>query len=152
METLIAKINTVISNQLPSDKFYINVRPYKGAFNDGSDISIVIAAKPIGIGLNGVQMVSLMLNAKSMRLYVQGFGGNGGQSIHRKPNLNNPDERWLAMKSEKVSFRTPNPTEIKVLTCIETFTKNYVNKLIEHKDVLMYQDKVNYDELLGYTM
>lgn len=118
METLIAKITDTIKTQLPSDKFWVQVKPYKGAFNDGSEISIVIAAKPYdGLGLNGVQMVSLMLNAKSMRLYVQGFGGNGGQSIQRKPNLNEPSEKWLAMKSERIAFRTPKPIEEKVLKC-----------------------------------
>lgn len=150
METLIAKINTAITSQLPSDKFWISVKPYKGVFG-GKYIAIIIAAKPYD-GLNGVQMVSLSLNTDTMELNVQGFGGNGGQSIYRKPNLNEPSEKWLAMKSERVTFRTPKPTEEKVLKCIETFTANYVNKLIEFKTVLMYQEKVNYDELLGYTM
>lgn len=150
METLIAKITDTIKNQLPSDKFYVQVKPYKCVFSK-NDIAIVIAAKPYD-GLNGVQMVSLSLNTNTMELNVQGFGGNGGQSIYRKPNLNDPNEKWLAMKSERVTFRTPKPTEEKVLKCIETFTANYVNKLIEFKTVLMYQEKVNYDELLGYTM
>ena len=150
METLIGKINTAITTQLPSDKFWLEVKPYNGAFG-GKYIAIIIAAQKYD-GLNGVQMVSLSLNTNTMELNVQGFGGNGGQRIERKPNLNNPDEKYLYCKGERISFRTPKPIEEKVLKAIETFTKNYVNALIEFKDVLIDQDKVNYDELLGYTM
>lgn len=73
----------------------------------------------------------------------------GGQSIYRKPNKDVDNEKYLAMKSVKIPFRMPKKEEKNVLDCVEKFAKNWVLALKENKDVLMYQDYVNYDEFLN---
>ena len=73
------------------------------------------------------QVVSLMLNLSTRELHPQIFGGNGGQCIVRMPNLNDPSEKYLAMKSVKVPFRTPKKEDPKILNAIEKFIDNYIN-------------------------
>jgi hypothetical protein len=114
-------------------------------------IHIAFAVKDYNInGVNGQkpQCVSLILYTERLELKPQVFCGNGGQHIYRKPNLNDSKEKYLYMKSVKVSFRKPKPEMDKVLRAIKLFAENYIKALRENQSVLMYQDIVNYDEIL----
>ena len=95
------------------------------------------------------QIVSLSLDLDTMELQPQCFGGNGGQSIYREPNLNDPKERFLAMKSVKVPFRKPQQTAEKIKVCILKFVDNYIQTLKDNKDVLKYKNIVDYDYILS---
>jgi len=143
------EIENILLSILPKQAF-INVKEIKSCFGD-EEIMIFFAAKDYDINnVSGQkpQAVSLLLDIKTLKLRPQVFGGNGGQYIERKPNLNLPEEKYLAMKGVRIPFRTPKPIKEKVLNCIKTFAENWVKLLRENKDVLMYQDIVNYDELL----
>lgn len=94
------------------------------------------------------QMVSLMLNMKDLELRPQIFGGNGGQCIYRQPNMEDPKERYLAMKSVKIPFRRPKNTPEAVVECIGKFADNYIKALNDNYEVLRYKDIVDYDMLL----
>jgi hypothetical protein len=94
------------------------------------------------------QVVSLHLSHE-LELSHQVFGGNGGRWIYRRPNMDSPREKYLAMASEKVPFRTPEKNEDAVLRAIGRFINNYKRILIENKAELMYQDIVDYDSLLA---
>lgn len=120
----------------------------------GNGFYIKIWAACSNIDINNVQgqkpqIVSLCLDLSSLELYPQIFGGNGGQCIYRKPNLEDSKEKYLAMKSVKIPFRKPQPQPEKVLAAIEKFFKNYFLALKENKEVLMYQNLVNYNEILN---
>lgn len=142
------KVETILKNALPG--FYIYVGESKGTFG-GNHLKIAMAAQDYNINKvagQKVQLVSLSLDLKTLELQTQVYGGNGGGTISRKPNFDDPKEKYLAMKSVKVPFRRPACNERDVLAAIERFAVNYKNTLIENRDVLMYQDIVNYDELL----
>jgi len=105
------------------------------------DINRVKGQKP--------QIVSLALTIDSLELEVQHFGGDGGQSIYRKPNMDDPSEKYLAMKSVRIPFRRPQNKEKAVFNALEKFCINWVKALKENREVLVHQDVVNYDELLN---
>jgi hypothetical protein len=143
------KVEGILKAALPG--FYTHVSEGKNTFN-GNYLKIVMAAHETNInGVSGqkVQVVSLNLDLSNLELTPQIYGGNGGQCIYRKPNQEDAKERFLAMKSVKVPFRRPACNEKDVLAAIERFAVNYKNTLIENRAVLMYQDFVNYDELLN---
>jgi len=143
------KIETTLKKVLPASAF-INVQPYKGCFGDNY-IAIEFAVSDYNINqVRGqkIQMVSLSLKTKTLELQPQVFGGNGGQSISRKPNLGDPKEKYLYCKGIKIPFKKPMPVEKNVLAAIERFAQNWVKALKENKEVLMYQELVNYDEFL----
>jgi RNA binding exosome subunit len=144
-----AKILEVLKKVLPSQT-HIIVKEWTG-FYGGKFVKIMFA--PTSVELHRVteqfpQVVSLILDKETLELSPQIYGGMGGQCIYRKPNKSVPNEMYLAMKSVKIPFRTPKKEETKVLECIERFAKNWLETLRENKDVLMYQDVVNYDEYL----
>jgi hypothetical protein len=147
MET---KILEVLKKVLPS-KTHIIVKEWK-SFYGGKFIKIMFA--PSSVELHRIteqfpQVVSLILDMETMELKPQIFGGMGGQTIYRKPNKDVQNEMYLAMKSVKIPFRTPKKEETKVIECIERFGKNWVEALKENKDVLMYQNIVDYDDFLN---
>lgn len=149
-KTLEDKINDILNEVLPSKAFRyvgLNERGFGGSY-----IKIAFAANEININnVSGQkpQLVSLTLNLDGMELYPQCFGGNGGQSIYRKPNLELREEKFLAMKSVKIPFRKPKPEEKFILVAIRQFAQNWLHALNANREVLMYQDLVNYDELLS---
>ena len=150
MEALKNEIAEILTKKL-KNKFAFDVTMHKG-LGGTPFMKIWIACSNIDInGVSGQkpQVVSLMLEPDTMDLHPQIFGGNGGQSIFRQPNLNDPAEKYLAMKSVKIPFRRPQPTAEKVKACIEKFVDNYITALKENKDVLMYKNLVNYDEVLS---
>ena len=69
--------------------------------------------------------------------------------IFRQPNKDLPSERFLAMQSIKIPFRTPLKKEENVLKAIKKFVVSYVETLKANKDVLMYKEYVDYDKLLN---
>lgn len=120
-------------------------------FKDINNLAIFIATSETNINNVNNQkpnIVSLILNLNTMDLTPQIFGGNGGQSFYRNINPNNPDEKFLAMRSVKVPFRKPQQNETSVLKAIETFCKNYKKLLIENYDLLRYPEFNNYELLL----
>ena len=147
---MINKIKNILDGVLPKAAFRI-VSEGKNCFG-GNYIKIAFAVSDYDInGVSGqkVQSVSLNLDINTLELYPQCFGGNGGQSIYRKPNLNDPTEKFLAMKSVKIPFRKPKPNEENVLSTIKKFAENWVKTLKENRSELMYQHLVNYDEFLN---
>jgi hypothetical protein len=140
------KVETILKNVLPG--FFVYVAESKQTFG-GNYLKIAMAAADKTGNERRPQMVSLMLDLKTLELSPQIYGGNGGQSIYRKPNQDDPKERFLAMQRVKIPFRRPPANEKDVLAAIERFAINYKKALIENRPVLMYQDIVNYDELLN---
>lgn len=145
------EILEILMKTLPNG-FTYNVQESKNFLGNGTYLKIWAAISNTNI--NNVtgqkpQIVSLMLDNTTLELHPQVFGGNGGQSIYRKPNLNDPKEKYLAMKSVKIPFRTPQKEKQKVLAAVERFFKNYLAALKENKENLMYQDLVNYNEILN---
>jgi len=149
MKTLVEKIENVLNAQLPEGAHRI-IKEVEGSFG-GDYIKIAFAASDAQI--NNVrgqhpQCVSLCLDIQDMELYPQVFGGNGGRLIHRKPNMEDPREKYLAMKGVRIPFRKPKPEEAKILNAIARFAQRWQEALKQNREVLMYQDLVNYDELL----
>ncbi len=149
MEALKNTIIALLEKKLKG-KFAFNVILQNDAIGTGKYLKIWIACSNIDINRvagQKPQVVSLMLSDK-LELHPQVFGGCGGQSIHRKPNLQDPSEQYLAMKRVKIPFRTPVKTEDKVIQCLEKFVDNYIKALKENIEVLTNQDIVDYKELL----
>lgn len=150
METLKNEIIELLTKKL-KDKFVFGVSIQDGYFGGKymqiwvacslQDINQVRGQKP--------QIISLSLDLKTMELQPQGFGGNGGRSIYREPNLNDPQEKFLAMKSVKIPFRTPQPTAEKIKVCIAKFVDNYIQTLRDNKDILKYKNLVDYNYVLS---
>jgi hypothetical protein len=150
-QTIINEIKEILNKNLPSDT-YIQVSETRSYFDKQPEIKIVFAVSDYEINqVKGqfVQDVSLLLELSDMDLHPQIFGGNGGQCIYRKPNMDDPKEKYLAMKSVKIPFRKPKPELKFVYGAIERFAKNFVKAIQENKDVLMYQDLVDYDKYLN---
>lgn len=133
----VEKLKALLLKTLPG--FNVEVSEYT-IF--GTYFKILVSAK------GRYQAVSLSLNTKTLELQVQQYGGEGGQSVYKEPDQNNPNERFYAMIRAKVPFRRPACNERDVLNAIERFAQNYKKTLLENRAVLKYQDLVNYDELL----
>lgn len=149
-DALQEKIEKILKEELPG--FYTFVRKRKNFYGDTYYFQIGMAASNYEINrVNGQypQYVSLMLDMTDMDLHTQVFGGNGGDRIYLIPDKNDPKEKYLAMAGRRIPFRKPKPNEKNVLDAIRRFAQNYRNTLVENRDRLMYQDVVNYDEVLG---
>ena len=132
--------------------FVYSVTEHKNGFTGGQYLKIWIACSDVNINNvagQKVQAVSLCLELNTMDLYPQIYGGMGGQCIYRLPNLNDPSEKFLAMKSVKIPFRKPKPEEKNILDAVSKFCDNYIKALEINIDVLMYQNLVDYKTLLG---
>jgi hypothetical protein len=141
-------IETILKSVLPQQT-YIEVDTYKGFA--GTYTKIMFAAADVLI--NNVrgqrpQAVSLSLLIDEMELTVQCYGGNGGQHIYRNPNLEDPKEKYLAMKSVKIPFRKPQPNEVAIEKAIIKFAQNWLKALNENKQELRYKDIVDYTPFL----
>jgi hypothetical protein len=149
-EKMKAKIEDILNKSVPS--FYKGVSIQKNIFDTGNNIRIFIAASDYKInGVSGQlpQVVSLSLDLSDMDLHPQVFGGNGGQRIDREKDMNDPNEKFFAFSTIKIPFRTPQPNEKAVLDAIKRFAENYKKTLAENREVLLYQDIVDYDKLLA---
>lgn len=148
------KIENILKSVLPS-KTVISVSEHKNIFASNDDdkyLKIWFATSDINIhNVSGQkpEIVSLYLDLKTLELHPQNFGGNGGQLLYLKPNLNDPKEKYLAMAGLKIPFRKPQPNEKAVLNAVEKFAKNWLNAIKENKDRIFHSDLVNYDEFLN---
>jgi hypothetical protein len=142
------QIENILKSILPQDIWlYVS----ESSVMNEPIIKIAFAVKDYNINnVSGQkpQIVSLRLYTNTLILKPQVFGGNGGNYIYRKPNLNDSKEKYLCMKGVKIPFRTPKPERDNVLKAIKLFAENWVNILKENQGVLMYQDIVNYNEIL----
>lgn len=144
-----AEIETILTKVLPAKAF---IEVSEGKIMGDRYIRISIAASSTDIhNVQGQkpQLVSLMLFTDSLELRPQVFGGNGGQCIYRKPNISDSKEKYLAMKSVRIPFRRPITAKVNVLAAIEKFASKWLELLKENRDVLMYQDLVDYDVLFN---
>ena len=144
------KITAILDKELPG--FYIRVQEYTHFFDKTPQLGIKIAANEYRINQvagQHPQSVSLMLDIATMELSVQIFGGNGGHRIYLIPDMTNPKEKYLAMASARVPFRTPQKNEKAVLNAIYLFATRYKFLLFENRDRLMYQNYVDYDKLFA---
>lgn len=149
-DALQEKIEKILKDELPG--FYTFVRKRKNFIGETYYLQIGMAASNYEINrVSGQypQYVSLMLDLSDMDLHTQVFGGNGGDRIYLIPDKNDPKEKYLAMAGRRIPFRKPKPNEKNVLDAIRRFAQNYRNTLVENRDRLMYQNYVNYDEVLG---
>lgn len=141
---------SIIERELPNFFYQVEERPQ--FIGDGTYFKIMVA--PTNYEINKVrgqypQAVSLMLNPRTLELHPQVYGGNGGQCIYRKPNPDiDPKEKYLAMKSVKVPFRTPQRTEEAVEKALTKFLCNYKNLLKENIEVLTHAEYVNYKAII----
>ena len=143
------EIENVLKSVLPVCVPII-VQESKSSFG-GDYIKIAFSAKDFNInGVSGQkpQIVSLVFYPDRMELKPQVFGGNGGRTIFRKPNLEDSREKYLCMKSVVLPFRTPKPEKEAVLRAVKKFAENWLLTLRENRDVLMYQEYVDYNEIL----
>lgn len=115
--------------------FYYTVEDQKNCFNEAF-ISIHIATSNHEIHNVRGQFhnhISMKLTPK-FELSFQGYCGCGGQAIYRSVDKSNPKESWLALKSEKISFRTPQRNKEAVLKAFQKVCERYIEKLIEIND------------------
>lgn len=145
-------IRTILDQRLP-EQAYKYVGLYRGIGNE-YHLRIAFAASDIDINSVGgqkPQIVSLALwnYDDGLTLAPQVFGGCGGDRITRKPDLNDPIEKFLAMKGVKIPFRKPKGELKNIYAAIERFCDNWLRLLKENVDVLTDQDVVNYKEFLG---
>jgi len=130
---------------------HVIVEERKGWFT-GSYIAIIIAASSYEINRVKGQFpacASLSLNPETMDLQVQIYGGMGGNIIYRKPNMDNPVERYLAMAGIKIPFRRPKPNEASVLKTIARFVENWKEAIKENLPVMCHNDVVNYEKAIS---
>lgn len=147
---LAIKVSKILQNNLPVSAWK-EVAERTSMFKEPY-IRIMFAANDHAINnVSGQfpQCVSLRLDVNSLELDTQVYGGNGGGVIYRKPNLKDPKEKYLAMKNVKVPFRKPKKTEQATLKAVERFCQRWVQTLKDNRDVLKYQDIVDYDTLLS---
>jgi hypothetical protein len=142
------KILNILTNTLPVNTF-ISVKNGTRFYDNGEQLKIGFAISDYNINnVSGqkIQLVSLLLDLTDMELRPQVFGGSGGQYIHRKPNLNDSKEKYLAIKRIKIPFRKPKSDEKFILLAIERFAQNWLKALKENRDELMYSELVDYDD------
>ena len=148
-DSIVNEIKLILDNKLPIGA-YKSVSLYKD-FMGGENVKIVFAVSHYNInGVSGqkVQCVSMTLDLNSLELKPQVFGGNGGQSITRKPNKDIDSEKYLAMKSVKIPFRKPKCELQFIYSAIEKFCLNWLKALKENKDQLTDSNLVDYDKFL----
>ena len=148
LNALKPKIESIMSEELPSG-FYTFADVSTGSFG-GPYMKIAMACsnKDKHVAGQKAQVVSLCLEA-DLELHPQVYGGNGGQCIHREPNKENTDEKFLAMKSVKVPFRRPNKDEEAVLKAVRRFCQAYLKTLRDNKAVLIDRHEIDYEKLLA---
>jgi hypothetical protein len=141
------EINKILAENLPG--FWYHVNPYTSL--GGNFLAIKIACSSYEINrVEGqrINVVSLRLNLQTLELNPQVFGGNGGQSIYRDIDANNPLEKYLAMKSVKVPFRKPQNNLPSIYKAIQKFCVNYKETLTNNIALLRHKDIVDYNQLL----
>ena len=143
------KVLEVLNSVLPKKTYIKVVEAVSWTKEPYLKILIAMSDKEINnVRMQHPQLVSLALELETLELRTQVFGGCGGQSIYRMVDKNHPKECYLAMKNIKIPFRKPKNTETAVLKAIQRFAERYIQTLKENQSRLMYQDIVNYSEIL----
>jgi len=137
------KITDLLTSILPN--FLILVSEQGATFDNDQHLKIVMG---IGSTSGGyLHPVSLALNTTKNILSVQIYGGQGGQSIYRETDPNNPKEKYLAFGRIKIPFKRPQCNEDAVLRAIERFAKNYKQAISDNKEVLISKDRIDFNAL-----
>ena len=97
------------------------------------------------------QLVSFTLDLSDMSLQPAYYGGNGGRTIYREVDKNNPAEKFYAMIGVKIDFRKPRPNKEAILKAISKAAQSWLAILRDNRNVLRYQDIVDYDKLLTFN-
>lgn len=85
--------------------------------------------------INGVSgqhpdIASFLFDIDDKSLTAQAFQYQGGRKLYRKPDVNNPNEKYLALGSEKIAFRRPKITDQKSFErAIKKIAENYMKTL-----------------------
>jgi len=142
-------ITKLLTDKL-GDKFPFAVTEQKTCFGDNYLKIWFSCSRTLinGVSFQMPQVMSFSLSEK-MELQVQAYGCCGGRNIYRKPNLQDDKEKYYAMISLPVPFRTPRPEMPKVLNCLSKFIDNYMQILRDNVDTLTHQNLVDYKSLLA---
>ncbi len=145
MKPIIADMQKAILDLLTNklgNRFKYQVTPWNGM----STQYLKIAISPDGT--SSMQCVSLSLG-EDLELRPQIYGGNGGNTIYREINKEDPKEKYLAMKGITVPFRKPKQDKEAVLRCIDRFVDAYIKTLADNLDKLCYRDQIDFSACLG---
>lgn len=112
----IADIQNLLDNSLPKG-FVGEVSKFKTL---GGSLALKIKLSAGDWEHDGV---SLALWYDHKELAIQGFAGHGGGSFFRKPNREDPKEKYLAFGRVKVPFRKPKFKEDAVYRAVERFAR-----------------------------
>ncbi len=148
LQELKKEIEGILDRELPN--FSKGVKEYNGFGTNNDHLKIWFACSSTNINnVEGqkVQICSFMLTTK-FELNPQIFGGCGGRSIYRLPNREIDSEKYLAMKSIILPFRTPKKEFSNVSQALIKFCRTYKQALKDNIENLCYQNLVNYKELL----
>jgi len=140
------QILTLLTDTLPKG-FNIVITDYKWSL--GGDRYLNIMLSPNNHEINGIrnqfpQLVALSLTLSNLELEVSYSGGMGGRCVSIIPQKN----KHLYCESVKIPFRKPQPNEKSVLNAIQKFAQNYVKILKDNKEILMFQNIVDYSNLI----
>jgi len=128
------EITAILSKVIPNAFF--TVTEYSAALDNGQNyLKINIAATDHEINSVKGQYpanVALLLCQDTLEVAPQVFGGNGGQSIFRKPNKQDPKEMYLALKSIRIPFRKPKREKKNVLLAIQRFADRWREAIEEN--------------------
>lgn len=148
IDSIIAEFQKIAQKTIP--KFNVTIKKYK-SFDGSFDIAIHFRTSDFIIDRHNdnPEFASYILLMDSMELQEQGFGGLGGGRVTRKPNPNNPDEKYLAMKGEKIPFRKPQPNIKAIYKAFEKLCIAYKDtvKKIYDMGLLRYPDSTDYSKL-----
>ena len=139
-----------VLNKKLGEKFIKNVIGY---INWKSEEQVAIEISCSNERIGGVrgktpQLVSLKLNMKNLLILPLVVDGYPAQYIYRLPNKELESEKNITMQEIKIPFRSPTKKQHDILRSVELFCENYIKILKKYKSVLMYQELVNYDEIL----
>lgn len=148
IKELKAAFEAILKDELPN--FVWGVEEYNGFGTNNDTLKIWMACSNKNINDVAGQKVQIcsLLAKTNFEFHPQVFCGNGGRSIYRKPNLNDDKEKYLAMKSIILPFRTPKKDYNSVGNALIKFCRNYKATIAENIDNLMYQDLVDYKALV----
>lgn len=128
IERHIADIQNILDNNLPEG--------FTGEVSKFKTLGSLALKIKLSAGHWEHDGVSLALWYDHKELATQGFAGHGGGAFLRKPNLEDPKEKYLAFGRIKVPFRKPKFEQDAVYRAIERFAQRYANLILENLDRL----------------
>ena len=152
METIKQQIETILNDTLSG--FYTTIEQRKNYFGDDNYLKINIATSNYQINNVSGQFynnISLSLS-QDLELKFQVFGGNGGQCFYRSIDPNNDKEKYYALQSVKIPFRTPKNEETAVLKAFKNICIRYKQLLKETlENGLLRSDNLEQTKKLIYN-